>query len=181
MALAKFHECRDSVERQLMEFERLPAVRQARLQALHSEREKYQRKAYLDRFDVETAPISGIGAGLKAMLTAYGFETANDITMGVERVKGIGPVKRNALMAWRRDIEAGFRFDPRVGVSPAQIAAVEREMIQQRRDLERSVAARAEQMPNLHRRAAALLAPDRRLFERAAAQLAQARADAEVV
>jgi DNA-binding helix-hairpin-helix protein with protein kinase domain len=180
-AIAKFHAKRAETERHLSTLQELPAARQAQLKKLHQERERHQRQVYLEQFDVETAKLPGIGAGLKAMLVAYGFDTAHDITWAVGNVKGIGPVKLDTLLAWRRSLEAQFKFDPALGVSPAQRAAVEREMLQRRRELERLLAQGAHELPVLHQRAVTLLSPDRGRFNQAARQLAQALADADVV
>lgn len=82
------------------------------LMSLKSTREARQRAAFLDRFSVRNANISGIGPAKTATLISFGIETAADLNRSaVLRVPGFGVVMTNKLMAWRRKHEARFRYD----------------------------------------------------------------------
>lgn len=79
---------------------------------LKSNRESRQRQAYLDRFSVRRANISGIGAAKTATLISFGIETAADVNRpAVLRVPGFGDVMTDKLVAWRRGHEARFKYD----------------------------------------------------------------------
>lgn len=93
----------------------------------------------------------------------------------------IGPAKSYSLMAGRRNLESHFRFDPALGVSQSQRAAVDRRVLQSRAELERSIAQYLEGLRGLHRTAIALRSPDLRRLDEAARRRAQARADAEAL
>lgn len=79
---------------------------------LKSNRESRQRQAYLDRFSVRRANISGIGPAKTATLISFGIETAGDVNRSaVLRVPGFGDVMTGKLMAWRRRHESRFKYD----------------------------------------------------------------------
>ena len=63
------------------------------------------------------------------MLASYNIETACDLNeKQISRVPGFGPVLTRDLMAWRKAVETKFRFDPSKGVDPRDIAALDREI-----------------------------------------------------
>lgn len=177
-ALRDFHAMVENAVRLAGEYQGLPAQRVAGIKQLEAAREKSQRVAFLDRFDVETATLPGIGAGLKAALIAESFETAADITAAVNQVAGIGPARYQTLLNWRRSLEARFRFNPAMGVAPSDIAALDQRLYRRRADLVRQLNQARAEVNAKHRRASALLAPDKRIFEEAALALARAKADA---
>lgn len=79
---------------------------------LKSNRESRQRKAYLDRFSVRRANISGIGPSKTATLISFGIETAADVNRSsVLRVPGFGDVMSGKLVEWRRRHEFRFKYD----------------------------------------------------------------------
>lgn len=82
------------------------------LMVMKSNRESRQRQAYLDRFSIRGANISGIGPVKTATLISFGIETAADVTQkAVRRVPGFGDVMTGKLMAWRRGHESRFKYD----------------------------------------------------------------------
>lgn len=94
-----------------------------------------QRQKYLDGFFIESATIKGVGPAKKAALRSFGIETAADVEWDkVSAVRGFGPSNTSAMIAWRKGIEAGFRFDQRTAVLPSDEAAV-RSRIQSRRQV----------------------------------------------
>lgn len=91
---------------------------------LKSTREARQRTAYLDRFSIRHADISGIGPARKATLISFGIETAADVNRSaVLRIPGFGDVMTRKLMDWRRRHESQFRY---VRTPNAQDVAEER-------------------------------------------------------
>ena len=82
------------------------------LKVMKSNRESRQLLAYLDRFSVRRASISGIGPAKTATLVSFGIETAADVNRSaVLRVPGFGDVMTGKLMNWRRKHESRFRYD----------------------------------------------------------------------
>lgn len=79
---------------------------------MKSNRESRQRHAYLDRFSIRRANISGIGPVKTATLISFGIETAADVSQNaVLRVPGFGDVMTGKLVAWRRGHESRFKYD----------------------------------------------------------------------
>lgn len=82
------------------------------LMVMKSNRESRQRQAYLDRFSVRRANISGIGPAKTATLISFGIETAADVNRSaVLRVPGFGDVMTGKLLDWRREHESRFKYD----------------------------------------------------------------------
>ncbi len=83
------------------------------LAAMKASRESRQRQAYLDRFSIRGASISGIGPAKTATLISFGIETAADVNLSaVRRVPGFGSVMTGKLMTWRHEHESRFRYNP---------------------------------------------------------------------
>lgn len=82
------------------------------LMVMKSNRESRQRQAFLDRFSIRSANISGIGPVKTATLISFGIETAADVNQNaVLRVPGFGDVMTGKLVAWRREHESLFQYD----------------------------------------------------------------------
>ena len=134
-------ELRTGLSKLKAEYDNLPNERAKRLQRLDEQRRDKQLEEYLDRFPLAGAKIPGIGPTRVATLSSYGIDTAGDIVSAtVLAVPGFGPTTVNKLVAWRRGQEASFRFDPSRGVSPSDVAVVERDIAAHRTKLEREVA-----------------------------------------
>jgi len=82
------------------------------LMVMKSNRESRQRQAYLDRYPIRSARISGIGPAKIATLISFGIETAADVNQSaVLRVPGFGNVMTGKLVAWRRGHASRFKYD----------------------------------------------------------------------
>ena len=82
------------------------------LVVMKSNRESRQRQAYLDRFSIRSANISGIGPAKTATLISFGIETAADVNQNaVRRIRGFGDVMTGKLVEWRRGHESRFKYD----------------------------------------------------------------------
>jgi DNA-binding helix-hairpin-helix protein with protein kinase domain len=122
------------------QYDRLPQKRLQALQKLESDRYRLQLKAYLDRCRISHARIRGVGDAKKATLQSYGIETAADIVDGrVLAVPGFGPALLSNLKQWRDQQERRFVFDPNKGVDQAAKNTVERQILAEKIDLERTL------------------------------------------
>ncbi|SDB22016.1 SH3 domain-containing protein [Belnapia rosea] len=175
-------EIRAGLQRIKAQHDVLPDERARRLQKLNEQRRQKQLEDHLDRFSLANAKIPGIGPTRVATLASHGIDTASDIIRHrLLAVPGFGPATVSKLLAWRQSHEMTFRFDPNRGVSPSEIAVVERDIATQRTKLEREVAAGLTRL----RAAVAAHTARRQALEGRAAELlpqfAQALADAAVV
>jgi DNA-binding helix-hairpin-helix protein with protein kinase domain len=84
-----------------------------------------QRDQYLRAHSVRDASIPLVGAGRKATLASYGVETAFEVE--ASRISGIpnfGETLTANLLAWRRQVESTFRFDPSKGIPQSDLDMV---------------------------------------------------------
>lgn len=122
------------------EHQALPDLRQTRLQQLEAQRAERQLRKYLDRYPIDGAGINGIGPGRTAMLRSYGIETAADVSShAVLQAPGFGLTFATRLVHWRQRLERGFRFNPALGVNPADIAALDAKIAAARTKLEQEL------------------------------------------
>ncbi len=156
----------------------LPATRERKMKALIAEREKHARQRFLERFEIESAKIPGIGPAKRAMLESYNIETAADITeSAVLNVPGFGPALYGRLRDWRRSVEVRFKFDPNSAVDPRDIQDLESKIVQQRTQLESTLMQGAQDLQRLHQEIKHKREQLLRSAESVAAAYAQADAD----
>lgn len=94
--IQKHNEIVNNIERQL----------QKELLFRIDKKREQQTKQYLLSVEITPSIIPGVGVKLTKDLETLGIKTAYDITEErIDRVEGIGSVKKNALMAWRKEIE----------------------------------------------------------------------------
>jgi DNA-binding helix-hairpin-helix protein with protein kinase domain len=159
------------------EYHDLPASHRRRLQALESGRQERQRQRFLERHDLASAGLKGVGPGREAMLASYGITTAADVTSeALARMPGFGASLTRQLLDWRRRLERGFVFDPAQGIDRAELLAVEAAVQADRRRLEQTLrhgAADLRALADAAERARKALRPT---VERAFAALALAEA-----
>lgn len=170
------------LEKLKAEYEALPRRRQESLAKLERERHQQQLDAYLDRFRLDAATISGIGDGRKATLQSYGIETAADVDRSrILSIPGFGPSLTGRLVEWRKKLAARFVFDPNKGVDPALITKMDNELLRRQQQLEAALLKGEAEL-----RAAAIQAEAARTAmltqaEAIARRLAQAKADASLI
>lgn len=122
---ARFEELAHA-KRQLVD---LPRKRQQGIAKLNAERHERQLERYLDRFRIDRGDIPGIGPSRTAMLASYGIETAADIKGGgIMQIPGFGQKLTGELLGWRKSHEYNFQFNPNEPVNHADIAALDREL-----------------------------------------------------
>jgi DNA-binding helix-hairpin-helix protein with protein kinase domain len=128
-SLDRFNLLRDELERAKLLLAEIPNERVRRMALLHKDQAKRQFDHYLDRFRLDRASIPGIGPGRTSMLAAYGIETALDVErQKIMAIPGFGETLARELLAWRRKHEQSFRFNPTLGVDPAEQQALEHEL-----------------------------------------------------
>ncbi|PTL85176.1 SH3 domain-containing protein [Vitiosangium sp. GDMCC 1.1324] len=99
-------------------------------------REALQREQFLRNALIEDQEIEGIKQGLKSNLVRYGIESAYDVLKeDVRQVPGFGAVRSARLVAWAKEVEKGFRFDPGLAVSEAERRALISHFLQRKASL----------------------------------------------
>jgi DNA-binding helix-hairpin-helix protein with protein kinase domain len=133
------------------EYSGLPQERQRRIQELERNKYQLQLTQFLDRISLTQAKIAGIGDGRKQMLSAYGVDTAADVTpTNLAQVPGIGPKYSQRLMEWRRSFEPRFRFDPQKALDRLDLEKIDRDIRARRADLENRFANGANEALSAH-------------------------------
>jgi DNA-binding helix-hairpin-helix protein with protein kinase domain len=164
------------------EYENLSKAYNEEKRKLEANKEAIQKQHFLEKYFIDKANIFGIGSNLKKVLASYGIETANDITKSIQyKVPNFGPKRTSDLLAWRKTIEARFRFDPGKGLDPADIAALNNKFRIKKKQLEEDFAKGVGELQAIRnstlRRRTELAAH----LERAAYDFAKAQADAKLL
>ncbi|RVT39648.1 topoisomerase DNA-binding C4 zinc finger domain-containing protein [Sphingobium algorifonticola] len=121
IGLTELAQVREDLEHWVADYRRLESELTRELMLLKSSREARQRAAFLDRFPLRRAKISGIGPAKTATLASYGIETAADITRhAVMAVPGFGDAMTAKLLTWRSGHEAKFCYNPAPDASDVQ-------------------------------------------------------------
>jgi DNA-binding helix-hairpin-helix protein with protein kinase domain len=135
-------------------YRHLPEALQRDLQRLETDQRQIQLQAFLENHFIDAAQIPGIRATDRIALESYGIETAADITAeAIRTVPGfgqrLGRQRANALLDWRRALEAQFRYDPRQGVSPIAVADLRQQYQQQSLSIEQELLASPEELAKI--------------------------------
>jgi exonuclease VII large subunit len=92
-------------------------------------------QAFLRNRSISSGRIPGVSSTYKSHLIASGFITAADISWSVQRVRGIGPARTSALVAWRKQVESeAIAAAPTI--SPLEKSAIQARHRQDRQNLE---------------------------------------------
>jgi DNA-binding helix-hairpin-helix protein with protein kinase domain len=125
----------------------IPNKRSNRLRELEGKCRETAYRRFLEQHLVASAKISNIGLGRKATLRSYGIETAADVThAAIIAVPGFGYGLTANMLQWRKSIEQAFVFDPKKGIDPSDIAALDREFQATRVRLEQLISGGAVQL-----------------------------------
>ncbi|MDQ5911042.1 MAG: hypothetical protein QG599_3139 [Pseudomonadota bacterium] len=135
-------------------YRRLPDELQRDLQSLEADQRQIQVQTFLENHFIDAAQIPGIGITDRMALESYGIETAADVTPeALQGVPGfgqrLGRQRSAALLNWRQTLEQQFRYDPRQGVSPAVLANLRQQQVQQRLAIERELLAGPDELAKL--------------------------------
>ncbi|WP_315827843.1 topoisomerase DNA-binding C4 zinc finger domain-containing protein [Bradyrhizobium sp. SZCCHNG3015] len=121
IGLAELYGVREDLEGWIGQYRQLDADLNRDLANLRLTRESRQRDAWLDRYSIRAAKISGIGPAKTATLASFGIETAADVNeTAVRAVPGFGEALTAKMMTWRRAHEAKFRYNPAPSPADAQ-------------------------------------------------------------
>jgi len=160
----------------------LENVKRSKLTQLNNDRQKRQLEKYLDQCRINDASIMAIGPGRKATLQSYGIETALDITKyAIGAVPGFGPVLTSNLTQWRQSIEKKFIFNPQQGIDQADIAKLNKEILEVKQALEQTLIKGADELIQIARNIANSRAVLKPYLEKSTEALAQATLDLKTI
>lgn len=166
--------------RQLMEeHKHLPNRRQEMIRDLERNLYSVQLRHFLERFDIASADIPHVKDSRKAMLSSYGIDDAADVTVtAVEAVPGFGQFLTAQMMTWRRSLESRFRFDPKLGIDPADVQRVDRDIAKRRMEIETILSRGQVELNDVRRRIIIVRGQLREPMQKAWMEMAQAQANA---
>ena len=175
---ADFDKERKKLEKLKDELSAIPNLYQEKLRALRLDIQVRQKKRFLEQVMIDEAHIPGVGLDLKAMLESYDVETAWDITReSMRAVPGVGRLATEDLLRWRRSVESKFRFNPRQGVDPWDVAVLNREISDLRQHLERRLSDGPKRLVQVREQIVSRRANLRRQAEQAFREMLQTEAD----
>lgn len=151
MGIPRLYELKNALEEAAKEYRALPAAKNTALQKLQMDRKNRQLENFLDRYQIRTASISGIGPAKTVTLTSYGIETAADITYNaVTNVPGFGDATARKLIAWRQICERKFVYNSASTPEDAQARSkVEAEFSSKARTLANKLAGGKQELAQL--------------------------------
>lgn len=116
---------KSAIANQIQRLEELPAAESRMMSELKKRQREIQLRTHLENHRIQNHSISKITSQLKGTLRSFGIETAFDISSRrISSVPGFGPVRTNAMVAWRSLIESRFVFDPNKALAQSDIANV---------------------------------------------------------
>jgi DNA-binding helix-hairpin-helix protein with protein kinase domain len=136
----RFHQRREFYRQRAREHSRLPQVEAQRLAELEQKKRELQLRKHLENHLIDRAKINNIGDARKALLAAYGIETAYDAkNTPITNIPGFGPALQSNLMAWVIVVERKFVFNPSIPTDPQAIRDVKNEIAKTRAEIERDL------------------------------------------
>jgi DNA-binding helix-hairpin-helix protein with protein kinase domain len=148
----------------------------------HDHARQTQLDDYLDQFFIRRETWQRIPKSTLSALTSYGIETAADVTRDeVLKVPGFGAVRTQMLIDWRDRKAKGFRFDPSKTAHDHQQQQLDRKLLTDRRQQERSLIRVKSQIDALVTSLTTRKGQHDREFAEAAQKLAQSLADGEAL
>lgn len=161
---------------------RLKADYDGEFRVLERTCEAQQLKVFLQSTFISDHRIDKIGPEREAVLASYGIETAYDVERNrILRISGFGPALTGSLVAWRRSIEAKFRFNPAQGIPPNERQSLNMKYIQQRQRVEAVLCHGPEELKAVIARAKVSYASIAKKISDAEGAVAQAEADLTVM
>jgi hypothetical protein len=137
---------------------------------------------HLDGFFITHEKWKGFPKSALSALASFGVETAADIEHGaVIKVPGFGEVRTKALLAWRRQKEATFSFNPNKSDQGSRMQAVNRRIDAERQTHERALAKVKRQLDVIHSALEERKEALEQIMGQAADLFARAQADQQAV
>jgi DNA-binding helix-hairpin-helix protein with protein kinase domain len=141
-----------------------------------------QLSQYLQQHLLSDHKIPNIGPTLLTVLRSFGIETADDLDdKRVDEVPGFGEKRTGYLLAWRRQVEAGFKFNPVAGVPAAHLYPINLKYTQMEQHLEAGLRNGAEELREIAAAANQELSALMRQIQQLVAEAASAEVDLSVV
>jgi DNA-binding helix-hairpin-helix protein with protein kinase domain len=132
-----FQNIKDELTNRRREYEGLSDEYNKGLDEINRRAQELQLARYLQGFMVHSATIKGVGDARKSTLQSFGISTAADISRkSMSKVPGFGTVLTNAVISWRESKVARFKFDPKRGADPNDVATLYKRVEHKRRELE---------------------------------------------
>lgn len=146
-----FNKKRDKLKEYSNGYNNINAYYQSELKKLKSNRRGLQLKAYLEKHYINSANIKGIGSARKSALTSFGIETAADVQQKiVMQVPGFGKTYTNDVVAWKKELENHFVFEPTKAIAPLEINKVKIRALKIKQNLEKKLQAGPEELRQAH-------------------------------
>ncbi len=131
----RFEDCLAALKTARESYLALGAKRVSQVSALTQSANAIRERKFLEGCLLRSADIGGIGSSRKAMLLAYGIETAADVTVSrVLAIPGFGPSLASELMQWRLHCLTRFNVNLKPTLDPSELMRIDRTL-----DAERSV------------------------------------------
>jgi len=177
-----FHEKVRELKEYYDEYNKLKSDYQSELNVLEKNKRELQLKAFLKKFYISDARITGVGAVRKSNLASFGIETAADVQRdSVIYVPGFGKKCTMEVVNWKEGIERQFTFNPSQAIEPAEIARVKNKIAKRKMNLEKKLLSGPEQLIQIRREILQkrdVLEPQ---ISTALRNVAQAKADLQVL
>ncbi|MCK6211343.1 hypothetical protein KZX45_12400 [Georgenia sp. EYE_87] len=176
--IGRFHSRRQELAGLADEYRHLAEFERRQLAKLDATVRERQLLRHLQAAFIDTANIRGLGPTRKAALRSFGIETAADIdATRIRQVRGFGDALTHSMVAWRREQERRFRFDPNHPSIKADRDATKATFQVRRRLIEQQLQMAPNELSRIAREASARAAVIQPHLEGAAQRLAQARTD----
>jgi DNA-binding helix-hairpin-helix protein with protein kinase domain len=118
-------------------YRELLSVERDMLRQLELRKQELQMRGHLESKKIALARIPNIGDSRAMTLRSFGIQTAFDVTKSrVMNVPGFDPSLTDNLLSWRRQMEAGFKFNPNQPTDPVEIAKVRSQIATSRAKME---------------------------------------------
>ncbi|HUN55559.1 MAG TPA: hypothetical protein VMU29_10430 [Smithella sp.] len=164
------------------EYENLPNSYKEEIRKLETNREAIQKQHFLEKFFISKASIPGIGPNLTKILASYGIETAKDIEKNtLYNVPSFGYTRVGYLLAWKKIVEARFKFDPRKAADAADIAIIKNKFTNKQKSIEEDFAKSIGELQDIRDKILRRRIELTYNLKTAAYSLAQAKADVELI
>ncbi len=156
----------------------LTSQRVEKYRQLEKNKRQEQLQQFLQTQLIKSARIEGIGPSRVAMLSAYGIDTAGDVeTYRIQQVSRFGPVLTNRLVAWRREREYSFVYDPSRPLPREAVIRLEKEIDDAQRRLLDDLRKALKALQTTHASETAAAASAAEHLRTARFELLQAKAD----
>jgi DNA-binding helix-hairpin-helix protein with protein kinase domain len=173
-----FHAKKDALRKLRDEFQTLPAEEKKELDNLQSTGHARQKQKFLERFFIDSADISGVGAARKSTLRSFGIETAADVTRHrILQVKGFGESLTRSITDWKASCERRFVFNPAAAVSEADKNTIKAKFGARKSALAASLGGGAAELERFRQTATSKAISLQPSLDQAARKLAQAKSD----